>query len=62
MDQEIINQVTELFMNIAAGWCRDMNDVSKGNPVWAALLLCGFSDSFAIGNPIYPLFDIRNVK
>lgn len=26
------------------------------------IFVCGFSDAFAIGNPIYPLFDIRNVE
>ena len=60
---DIISQVTELFMGIAAGWCRDTADIENSDtPRWIGILLCGFSDSFAIGNPIYPLFDIRNVK
>ena len=46
-------------MSVTSDWCRDA--IESGS-YWYEMLACGINESFATGNPLYPIFDIRNFK
>ena len=59
VEHELISPVEQFFMDLPAQLCRDYADESR--PLLTKFL-CSFADSFVIGNPIWPIFDIRNIK
>ena len=56
---DLIPSVEVPIMSIFSDWCRsaiESKDYTYG------MIACGISESFATGNPIWPMFDIRNFK
>jgi len=55
----LIGEVGGFFMSILEKWCR--SSISS-NSVFQEIIACGVSDSIVTGNPIFPIFDYRNIK
>lgn len=57
--KKLVTDVQAYFMEYPIKWCEDAIQEHKG---WWKYVSCGIADSFATGNPIYPLMDYRNIK
>mmetsp|Transcript_13233 Transcript_13233/g.20655 ORF Transcript_13233/g.20655 Transcript_13233/m.20655 type:complete len:315 (-) Transcript_13233:686-1630(-) len=55
----LINDVTGFFMDFVGKWCREAH---LNHRIWEQAIACSLTDSFVTGNPLYPTFDIRNIK
>lgn len=55
----LVSTVNAFVMQYPGQWCANAID---NNQPWYSLVLCSIYDSYATGNPFYPLFDIRNIK
>ena len=56
---ELVSDISSAFMGLLSDWCSSaMNEDS----FYSEMLWCNIMDSFATGNPLWPVFDIRNFK
>jgi hypothetical protein len=56
--KKLVTDVQAFFMGYPEKWCRES---LENKDMWKAYLTCGMSDAFPIGNPLYPIFDTRNI-
>jgi carboxypeptidase C (cathepsin A) len=56
---KLVTSVDAFIMKYPGQWCSDAID--KNQP-WMSLIFCSIYDSYATGNPFYPLFNTRNIK
>lgn len=59
-DKGLVTEIYEFFFKYMQDWlCKP----TIGQKSWLeTAIVCGATESFATGNPIYPLFDIRNIN
>jgi hypothetical protein len=55
---KLVTSVNAFIMEYPGTWCQ--NAIKEDKP-WMALAWCSVYDSYATGNPFYPLFNIRNI-
>lgn len=56
---KLVTSVNAFVMQFPGQWCASSID---NNKPWYSLVFCSIYDSYATGNPFYPLFNIRNIK
>mmetsp|Transcript_10032 Transcript_10032/g.16884 ORF Transcript_10032/g.16884 Transcript_10032/m.16884 type:complete len:438 (+) Transcript_10032:126-1439(+) len=57
--KKLVDDVDVFFMGKATQWCFDA--IESGH-FWEQILVCGISEAFAMGNPIYPSLNSRNIR
>lgn len=55
----LITTVEGPIMALFSDWCRS---AIESKDYFYEVIACGISESFATGNPIWPIFDLRNFK
>ena len=55
----LISGVESFMLGYPLEWCEQ---AIKSKNLWAEAFACRFAESFIYGNPLYPLFDVRNVQ
>lgn len=56
---KLVTSVDAFIMKYPLEWCQKF--INDDKP-WLAMIACSIYDSYATGNPFYPLFNIRNIK
>jgi len=55
---KLVTSVQAWMMQFPGNWC---NYTIENDMPWLKLAACSVYDSYATGNPLYPLFDLRNI-